>query len=424
MKFDKNTIFSIVIILLFVGSIGAAGLLYYNPSSKNNSNNNPQPTETKQYTAEEESTVLEIFPNFLVYTIPNIYDQTELENKIRSIEGVETINIEFIEQNEIIALINVKYNTEKQEEIYFALQQLDCFEQIEVFKNGLIETPEEINFSSVDTNETKEYYYPVQKAEGYVLYNTQKEDKIVAQIIGFFQNDVLVHILAQEQQNLSNVQKMFFDQKTYTIDSWNDVYYINAETTIYNSIDVNQIKESFDDDEVDLYVSKQLILSCDKNVLEIKEEILGLKEGKEHVANIVVDENISVSFNQDITLEKYTSLINEVNELLEEEATIVSEPIKIIDIVVSKESIDLEDIENKLTEMNLELINIQRSADVLLDDLFFEEIEYVYDTNITQTNLDYPEDMNKTEILFDVQGITQRNQILYIVLKKAETSEE
>jgi hypothetical protein len=217
---------------------------------------------------------------------------------------------------------------------------------------------------------------------------------------------------------------MFFDQKTYTIDSWNDVYYINAETTIYNSIDVNQIKESFDDDEVDLYVSKQLILSCDKNVLEIKEEILGLKEGKEHVANIVVDENISVSFNQDITLEKYTSLINEVNELLEEEATIVSEPIKIIDIVVSKESIDLEDIENKLTEMNLELINIQRSADVLLDDLFFEEIEYVYDTNITQTNLDYPEDMNKTEILFDVQGITQRNQILYIVLKKAETSEE
>ena len=109
--------------------------------------------------------------------------------------------------------------------------------------------------------------------------------------------------------------------------------------------------------------------------------------------------------------------------MLVEEYEITKTPKRIINIVFEKEDIDVEEVTQKIESYNAQVNEIVKSANILIDDLVFNNKEYVYDLNTTLVYLDYPADINKTEILFNVMMITERNKILYLALEKSEDFE-
>lgn len=419
MKLNKNAIFSLFIVFLFIGSIVAAGILYYDPDRQNQPNNDiPEAPQTTYY-ANLDANVEEIFPNFIVVGAPNIYEETTIENDLREIDGITSVNVSFTSaEEEIIAIVNISYNKD-QEEIYQKINESEIFNEISIFKNALLEIPKEIEFINNDTNETKDYFHPPGKVEAYVSYQTQKEDLIKASIFAVFQGNILLHIVGEEIQNLSASQEFIFDQKTYPVESWNNVIMVTAETNITNNLDINKLKEKFLEEEIEEYLSEHLEITTDQNITKIKEEINQIKEEKEYILNINLEENISIMFENNLTLEEYNLVLEELSKIVKD-YEIIKEPKHVVMITFYKEDINLEEITTKIDKHHLEIKNTQKSANIKITNTTFNDKEYFYEQEITETFLEYPKDTNQTEILFDVSGIVQRNEILYLMLSKSE----
>jgi hypothetical protein len=419
MKNNKNAIFSLFIIILFIGSIVAAGILYYNPDTNQNTPGETSDLPQTSFFTELEGTVEEIFPSFIVIGAPTVYEETIIENTLREIDGITSINVSFTNlEEDIMAIVHISYDKDK-EEIYSKINELEIFDEISVFKNALLEISKEITFINNDTNETKDYFHPPGKVEAYVSYNTEKEDQITANIFAVFQGNALVHMVGEELQNQSLSQEFIFDQKTYPLDSWNDLIVLTAETNIRNNIDINMLKEEFVEDNLEINIIDDLEITTDQNVTEIEEDIKKIQEEQESVTNIDLENNVSFMFEENLTLEKYLLILEDISTIIED-FEIIKEPKQSITINFNKENIDVEEITTKLNNYNVEIKNIQKSANIKITDTTFNEKEYSYEQETTEAMLDYPNDTNKSEFLFDVSGIVQRDDMLYLGLRKAE----
>ncbi len=416
MKINKNALISIIIVILFLGSTLAAGLLYYNPNNQEQQPPEENNQPVKQYYTEVDANISEVFLNYVIFAKTNVYDETQIENVLREIDGVTTAKVSFINQeDEIVCAINLSYKQEKKEEVYLSLTTQDMFEEIDVYKNALFEVPKNLLFTNYDTNETKEYYLPSKKIEGFISYETQEQENISAIVFAQFQGDVLVSILGQEQEAQ---QTFVFGQKEYPIESWENQISLTAEAKITTVVDTNEISGLFESIEITTFVVDNLTVVPDENIFDRQEEITSMLD-EDYVENVVVDENVFVYFAEDVQPEEYLQTKDNLLNALEG-YEVVSEPKKEIKIIFNQEDIDVQEVTNRLEEKEIETKSLQKLANVLLNDLNFDEKTYTYEEETTQAWVVYPDDVNQETLLFDVQALVTRSKINFLVLSRVE----
>lgn len=418
MKLDKNTIFSLLIVFLFIGSIFA--MIAY---SDNTEPTNPTPPENNDnldlvnYTAQFDANVNELFPQILIAGKPLDFEESTINEKLLDVSGIKSKQLEFRpdQDGNITLILTLNIILEKKEEIIEQIKTLDIFEQTEVYQFGLLNIPEHLTFTN-DQNQEIEYTFVKTFMEGILGIETQKEDNLSVVAYATFRGTELINSRAIEQVNNSNQFQMLVDFKNFEILGFKDTIYTQIEVNLNEEYDVedikNQITEIYENTTFETQVINELKLNTkDLNVSEklelLKEEGLFLNYiSDENATNISFDNNIISNY-----LETKEKILTEL-ELTEE---FILEELKInINITFEYEEIDTEEI-NQITNKTLEY---QILAEVDTTDLTLSGKTYTYSEETTDVLLDYPEDLNKTEIELNVQGYYQRDNLLYLGLSK------
>ena len=418
MKLDKNTIFSLLIVFLFIGSIFA--MIAY---SDNTEPTNPTPPENNDnldfvnYTAQFDANVNELFPQILIAGKPLDFEESTINEKLLDVSGIKSKQLEFRpdQDGNITLILTLNVILEKKEEIIEQIKTLDIFEQTEVYQFGLLNIPEHLTFTN-DQNQEIEYTFVKTYMEGILGIETQKEDNLSVVAYATFRGTELINSRAIEQVNNSNQFQMLVDFKNFEILGFKDTIYTQIEINLNEEYDVedikNQITEIYENTTFETQVINELKLNTkDLNVSEklelLKEEGLFLNYiSDENATNISFDNNIISNY-----LETKEKILTEL-ELTED---FILEELKInINVTFEYEEIDTEEI-NQITNKTLEY---QILAEVDTTDLTLSGKTYTYSEETTEVLLDYPEDLNKTEIELNVQGYYQRDNLLYLGLSK------
>jgi hypothetical protein len=418
MKLDKNTIFSLLIVFLFIGSIFA--MIAY---SDNTEPTNPTPPENNDnldlvnYTAQFDANVNELFPQILIAGKPLDFEESTINEKLLDVSGIKSKQLEFRpdQDGNITLILTLNVILEKKEEIIEQIKTLDIFEQTEVYQFGLLNIPEHLTFTN-DQNQEIEYTFVKTYMEGILGIETQKEDNLSVVAYATFRGTELINSRAIEQVNNSNQFQMLVDFKNFEILGFKDTIYTQIEVNLNEEYDVedikNQITEIYENTTFETQVINELKLNTkDLNVSEklelLKEEGLFLNYiSDENATNISFDNNIISNY-----LETKEKILTEL-ELTED---FILEELKInINVTFEYEEIDTEEI-NQITNKTLEY---QILAEVDTTDLTLSGKTYTYSEETTEVLLDYPEDLNKTEIELNVQGYYQRDNLLYLGLSK------
>lgn len=418
MKLDKNTIFSLLIVFLFIGSIFA--MIAY---SDNTEPTNPTPPENNDnldfvnYTAQFDANVNELFPQILIAGKPLDFEESTINEKLLDVSGIKSKQLEFRpdQDGNITLILTLNIILEKKEEIIEQIKTLDIFEQTEVYQFGLLNIPEHLTFTN-DQNQEIEYTFVKTYMEGILGIKTQKGDNLSVVAYATFRGTELINSRAIEQVNNSNQFQMLVDFKNFEILGFKDTIYTQIEVNLNEEYDVedikNQITEIYENTTFETQVINELKLNTkDLNVSEklelLKEEGLFLNYiSDENATNISFDNNIISNY-----LETKEKILTEL-ELTED---FILEELKInINVTFEYEEIDTEEI-NQITNKTLEY---QILAEVDTTDLTLSGKTYTYSEETTEVLLDYPEDLNKTEIELNVQGYYQRDNLLYLGLSK------
>ena len=417
MKWDKKTIASVILVVLFLGSILATGLVEL-LREKEEGGVDQTPTEQKQelYFAESDANVLELFPQLSIVAKPLDYDQEIIQQKFDEIEGIKNTTIQFTQEDEnnFFVMINANIDGEKKENVEKNILDMDILKEIEIYQSALLKVPYTITFTN-DQNKEIEQAFVSEKIEGIIKNTTKKGDQLSVMIQAIFQGESMVYVRGVEQQNLSESIQMLFSEGEFEIIGWENKFLISGITEIDNN--TSTLKEIIDQNNT----------TIERNYLGdliIKDNNLSLEEIMDKNGSVVLDYNktdqelILTLDTSSLDLESYTLLINELQEL-DQNLTIIQKPKTQINISFDAEKIE-EDLINKINNLNITDLNIKKSAKIDVSEIIVEEKEYQYDQNITSSWLNYPEDLNKTKEIFTLQGYVSRDQIFYLNLTKKE----
>lgn len=417
MKWDKKTIASVILVVLFLGSILATGLVEL-LSEKEEGGVDQTPQEQKQelYFAESDANVLELFPQLSIVAKPLDYDQEIIQQKFDEIEGIKNTTIQFTQEDEnnFFVMINANIDGEKKEEIEKNILDINILKEIELYQSALLKVPYTITFTN-DQNKEIEQAFVSEKIEGIIKNTTKKGDQLSIMIQGIFQGESMVYVRGVEQQNLSESIQMLFSEGEFEIIDWEDKFLIFGTTEIDNN--TSALKEIIDQNNTNI----------EKNYLGdliIKDNNLSLEKIMDKNESIVLDYNktgqelILTLDATNLNLESYNLLIKDLQEQ-DQNLTIIQKPKTQLNISFDAEKIE-EDLINKINNLNITELNIKKSAKIDVSEIIVEEKEYQYDQNITSSWLNYPEDINKTKEIFTLQGYVSRDQILYLNLTKKE----
>ena len=417
MKWDKKTIASVILVVLFLGSILATGLVeLLSEKEEEGADQTPQEQKQELYFAESDANVLELFPQLSIVAKPLDYDQEIIQQKFDEIEGIKNTTIQFTQEDEnnFFVMINANIDGEKKEEIEKNILDMDILKEIEIYQSALLKVPYTITFTN-DQNKEIEQAFVSEKIEGIIKNTTKKGDQLSILIQAIFQGESMVYVRGVEQQNLSESIQMLFSEGEFEIIGWENKFLISGITEIDNN--TSTLKEIIDQNNT----------TIERNYLGdliIKDNNLSLEEIMDKNGSVVLDYNktdqelILTLDTSSLDLESYNLLINELQEL-DQNLTIIQKPKTQINISFDAEKIE-EDLINKINNLNITDLNIKKSAKIDVSEIIVEEKEYQYDQNITNSWLNYPEDLNKTKEIFTLQGYVSRDQIFYLNLTKKE----
>lgn len=417
MKWDKKTIASVILVVLFLGSILATGLVeLLREKEEGGVDQTPQEQKQELYFAESDANVLELFPQLSIVAKPLDYDQEIIQQKFDEIEGIKNTTIQFTQEDEnnFFVMINANIDGEKKEEIEKNILDINILKEIELYQSALLKVPYTITFTN-DQNKEIEQAFVSEKIEGIIKNTTKKGDQLSIMIQGIFQGESMVYVRGVEQQNLSESIQMLFSEGEFEIIDWEDKFLIFGTTEIDNN--TSALKEIIDQNNTNI----------EKNYLGdliIKDNNLSLEKIMDKNESIVLDYNktgqelILTLDATNLNLESYNLLIKDLQEQ-DQNLTIIQKPKTQLNISFDAEKIE-EDLINKINNLNITELNIKKSAKIDVSEIIVEEKEYQYDQNITSSWLNYPEDINKTKEIFTLQGYVSRDQILYLNLTKKE----
>ena len=417
MKWDKKTIASVILVVLFLGSILATGLVeLLREKEEGGVDQTPQEQKQELYFAESDANVLELFPQLSIVAKPLDYDQEIIQQKFDEIEGIKNTTIQFTQEDEnnFFVMINANIDGEKKENVEKNILDMDILKEIEIYQSALLKVPYTITFTN-DQNKEIEQAFVSEKIEGIIKNTTKKGDQLSVMIQAIFQGESMVYVRGVEQQNLSESIQMLFSEGEFEIIGWENKFLISGITEIDNN--TSTLKEIIDQNNT----------TIERNYLGdliIKDNNLSLEEIMDKNGSVVLDYNktdqelILTLDTSSLDLESYTLLINELQEL-DQNLTIIQKPKTQINISFDAEKIE-ENLITKINNLNITDLNIKKSAKIDVSEIIVEEKEYQYDQNITNSWLNYPEDLNKTKEIFTLQGYVSRDQIFYLNLTKKE----
>ncbi|MFA5745303.1 MAG: hypothetical protein WCX82_04110 [archaeon] len=354
MKLDKKTIFSIFIVLLFVGSMFA--MVAY--GGRNNTSNVPTdtiPTDTNQepvnYQAQFDANVTEIFPQLIIAGKPIEYETTVIESKLLDLQGIKKKTIEYRQATDgnISLIITINISADKKEEIISGIKDFNIIQEpIEMYQYAMLAVPEDINFTN-DQNQEINYTFGAVPMEGIININTVKGDEITTVCYASFVGQELVSAKGIEMYNLSSQPQMVISNGKFNILSWKPLIYLSTDINSDNNIVIATLENKLSDYNVEM------------------------DKGGEKLTIVFSEETIN------------TQTINKI---------------------FTDNSFD--------TNLN----TYKKLAIIDTSDLTIEGQAYTYANPTTETLLDYPEDLNKTSIELNIQAYKQKENILFLSLQK------
>ena len=430
MKINKTTIFAIVIVLLFIGSM-FVGVLYRptdNPVNTNQQNSDENVT-TDYYTSNVDANVISKFSKFIISSPTDEYDVTTIEDSIKTIKGIKTVTSNFntIDENTIAYLGTLTYTAEDKNDIMNSLKEITFFTGLEIYEYALVEIPQEIVFvNSQDENKTLEYYLPTKKYEAIVSNETLEGDNISANLQAIFKDEELYRLTAIEMQNLSAQPQMVSGSKTYPILEWNKEINIDSETEFDNNADINSILDYNYTTTINQNGSLIYNLQNLENISDLNSELQIIKdENNSYIQDFVIDSNqISIQFTEFIDLDSYNNLKNIFLEKYNLDNSKIEEQLKKnIYFKLYENDIDLNRTKEILNSENINLLETTKSAIIDINDTNINNIIYNYDQNTTITNLQYPQNKDNLEIEFDVTLYATRNEVMFFMINEKRNEE-
>lgn len=429
MKLDNKTIFSILLVLLFVGSIFAimtTGGDRAKPGSDINSDLNVNLTPVN-YNAQFDANVLEVFPQIIVAGKPVDYDQASIDNKLLELQGLKSKNVSFrqTEDGSINVVITLNILADKKQEIVSKIKELNIIEEpIEMYQYALLSVPAEVNFTN-DNNQEILYSFGATPIEGIINIETIKEDNIFVACYATFSGQKLLSATGIEMYNLSSYPQMLISSGDFNVIGYDAKILLDAQTTLIYSKDKKEIEEKiktdYNDTEITFSFSQNLMFTIpeDKNTEELGIALDNLRDENKFSNYSLNEEDLSleVYLNEDTKDNEYQELKTQIKEI--SGATVITnEPKTNISAILNYENIDISKINNILEKYGFTDIKYKTIANVDTSNLIIENKKYNYEETSTQALVDYPQDLNKTTLTLQIQAYVQRDNILYLGLQK------
>jgi hypothetical protein len=414
---NKQTGLSILLIVLILGSIvgmsiGARPEIDTTYQDFEEDLNIP----SEMYLGETEAIVSEMFSELIIASKTDVFEQTKIENDLIAIEGVKRSSIQFNKdtQEEIILIAKIVIDPLLQEEIIAEINNLEYLtsEPIEIYKQARVEINNTVNFrKGEDENKTIDYDFVDYIVDAVVNVNTLKKDKIQGQLQASFKGEFLEYVILYETTNLTSSPSLVFDEQEISIIEWNEKYRYSTNTSYLNENDENSIKESIPEIEKVTIVPDYTLVYQGLDI-NISQEDLNISEIEAIDSNL---DETKISFIADYNLSNYEEIKEKLieNGFLEENKTKDFEKKYLLE-----SSVEINDITEKITPLDLELENIEKEAILDVEKITLQEEEYSYSEKTYPVWLNYPEDVNKQTIVFNVQAYVTRQDIMFLMLDK------
>jgi len=414
---NKQTGLSILLVVLILGSIvgmsiGARPEIDTTYQDFEEDLNIP----SEMYLGETEAIVSEMFSELIIASKTDVFEQTKIENDLIAIEGVKRSSIQFNKdtQEEIILIAKIVIDPLLQEEIIAEINNLEYLtsEPIEIYKQARVEINNTVNFrKGEDENKTIDYDFVDYIVDAVVNVNTLKKDKIQGQLQASFKGEVLEYVILYETTNLTSSPSLVFDEQEISIIEWNEKYRYSTNTSYLNENDENSIKESIPEIEKVTIVPDYTLVYQGLDI-NISQEDLNISEIEAIDYNL---DETKISFIADYNLSNYEEIKEKLieNGFLEENKTKDFKKKYLLE-----SSVEINDITEKITPLDLELENIEKEAILDVEKITLQEEEYSYSEKTYPVWLNYPEDVNKQTIVFNVQAYVTRQDIMFLMLDK------
>lgn len=428
----SEIIFSIVVILLFLGSIISYGVVASNRRSEENNNfydqnsvDQNQPAQV--YYAIIDSNILEVYPQLIFISNTNEFDKEIIDGDLRIIDGVKKVTSNFtqLQDGNISFMANIIYDAAKKESIIENISKLNYLNNLEFYQYAKFSlSSDKINLIN-DSNQSLEYEFSEGAVEGIANVDSMQGDSVTGQFQVVFSGSTPVQYMFLELKNNSSAPQVIFSNISLPVSYWKPQIKITAEGSLDIIFDENNIKDLFNDDNVFVNISTvgnlEYSFSSDVNIDNLNLALNTIKDENENVFdNFSIDANeniLVISFSENIDVTDYNFLKNKLQEIGLTSLMVSSEPIKVYEIIIPIEDFSESDIDTKLKENNLVLKSIQQQAIFNVSELTIENKKYFYDENEMDVwvNVD---DVNEELISLQVQAYVSRNNILFMSLSQ------
>jgi len=428
MKLTKEAIISIVLVILFVGSIFGIALGSKPPETNPIDPDVPidvidQNAPAEMYVSTMDVNVVDIYPQIILIANTTVFDEALIYNELIKIDGIKKPEINFTkgEDQNIMVIAKTIIDAEKKSEIVTNIQNLEFITNPEFYQSALLSIPQEKIILSGDNNKTKEYQFTTEKMEGIISINTQKKDMLSAQVQIVFKGEMPVEFLLIESQNLTTSPQMIYDAISLPIKNLLEEYRITTNTILANELDENQIKEILVDYNV-FEINKQAknnlkIDNLKVNVEDLNTYLINEKDLNESIImNFTINENdTDVYFSDDLNYSKYIGFLEDINSMVIDQNYILEEP-QVTYEIIFKETINLDEIVIILSNNNFNKIKKYQNAEFDISEIIINEKTYIYEDGLTTAWVNYPDSINKETINLQIQGFAQRDVLMFVSL--------
>lgn len=404
---NKNAIWSIVLVLLILGSIIGASI-----GSRNRDNLTPETPINRPdipidfYTAEVKASVLENPENNLIMIAESQeFDALKIEQDFLKIKGIKQINTEFKKQDEKIILVaRMLIEGKETKKIMQEISEINYLssENKEFYRQGSISLKESVLFQNPDENKELNYDFVDYRVDSILWETTQKDDEIEGVLQAYFQEEAIVEIFFLETNNITNSPYLIFDNISLEQPEWVEEYRVSTEGNYDKYVSEQKIIENLNPQEIEQDIQETIIfLKQDFEEQDINSEV---------ILDVVKEEDeVKIYLKPDISYEEYLEALEELEKIglaLQD----LQAPLVVNYTLYFNEI--LENLEALLENLHLSLENIEKKAIFEKEIMEIQGKEYTYPDKVLEIWLEYPEDLEINEVEVFVQGIARKQEIL------------
>jgi hypothetical protein len=404
----KETILSLVLVILILGSIiGMA--VGTRPDVDDPVIEDPEDEkELKTYFTNANATVLDTYPELLIVSKTDVFENSVVEGDLLKIEGITRVVVEFDKQEEdFIVIIRAIIDDSKKEEIINSIYDINYFtsDPIEFYKQADLDLNEKVTFTN-DENKTLEYDFVDYRVQGIIGIDTLKEDVVSGQIQALFRGEMPETLMFYEISNVTASPEMITENINLEVLEWKEEYLIDVS---FNLEDDLNISENIDGNfQVNRDFQGLLEYQIDQNI--------SYDLNYPTIEDFFIDENKISFVLKEIDYNQYTQTLSALEEINLFEENIITRP----EIKYSITTTEVENITTEIETLPFLEKNTFKKAIFDISTITIEDVEYTYKEETIDVWLEYPQDLEKTNFDLFFQGYALRDELMFVNLQKIE----